>query len=327
MTATVVIPTYNGEDYLRDLLTAVFSQKITEKFDVLIIDSGSTDRTLDIIKDFPKVRLHKIPNSEFGHGKTRNLAAEMANGEFLVYLSQDAVPSHNRWLEFMLEPFMLSDKVFCVFGKQVPRPHCDAVTKREVSGVFNSLGPDHSIMINRKNSLLSGQDTHNYLTFFSDVNSAVRRDYILNKIPYRDVRYSEDQLLGKDVLEQGYLKAYAPKGSVYHSNEYRLKDYYRRKFDEYLGMYDSLGVLPGGGRLAHIKRWLYDSLRDIPFIIKDSDYSLRERLSYLATSWLRNYYRQRASLMVMNARARETGRSRLSLEAQAKKVKNDISSS
>lgn len=319
MKATVIIPAYNGRDYLRSLLVAVFNQKLAEKFEVLIIDSGSTDGTLNIIKDFPKVRLHRIPNSEFGHGKTRNLAAEMAKGEFLVYLSQDAVPSHNRWLEFMLEPFMLSNKVFCVFGKQIPRAHCDAVTKREVSGVFNSLGPDHSIMINRKFSLFSGQYTDEYLTFFSDVNSAVRKDYILKKIPYRDVTYSEDQLLGQDVLEQGYLKAYAPKGSVYHSNEYSLRNYYRRKFDEYLGMYDSLGVLPGGGRLAHIKRWLYDSLRDIPFIIKDNDYSPNEKLRYLATSWLRNYYRQRASLMVMDEQARETGRSRLSLEAQAKK--------
>ena len=136
--ATVFIPTYNGEEYLEQLLTQVFDQ-INVTFEVLIIDSGSKDSTLDIIKRFPKVQLHQIPNSEFGHGKTRNLAARMAKGEFIVYLSQDAVPAHNRWLEFMIEPFYMSPAVAGVVGKQEPRPHCDATTKREVKTVFSNI--------------------------------------------------------------------------------------------------------------------------------------------------------------------------------------------
>ena len=70
--ATVVIPTYNGELYLRRILTALREQKIDGEFEVMVIDSGSTDATLDIVSDYPEVRLHEIKNSEFGHGKTRN---------------------------------------------------------------------------------------------------------------------------------------------------------------------------------------------------------------------------------------------------------------
>lgn len=312
------IPTFNGEDYLEDLLSSVLSQEIPLQYDVLIIDSGSSDSTLDIIKNFPTVKLHEIPNAEFGHGKTRNLAASMSSADYMVYLSQDAVPANNHWLEAMVEPFIINSDVVAVFGKQVPRPHSDAPTKREVSTVFNSLGPEHSIMINRKSSLISQNELWPALTFFSDVNSAVRRDFLVNKLPYRDVQYSEDQLFGVDVLDKGLMKAYSSQGIVMHSNEYALKDYFYRKFDEYLGMYDSLGVLPGGSLAAHIKRWVYDTLKDIPFIIRDADYTYSEKIANLLTSWIRNYYRQKASYIVNSEERRERSRSKLSLEAKSK---------
>jgi rhamnosyltransferase len=310
----VFIPTYNGDEYLHDLLTQVFSQRTDFVFEVIVIDSGSKDRTVQIVEEFPDVILHKIPNSEFGHGKTRNHAARMARGQYMVYLSQDAVPASDKWLDFMVEPFVISDRVYCVFGKQTPRPFADAPTKREVSGVFNSLGPDHSIMLARKNNLVTGEELGNYLTFFSDVNSAVRRDYLLNKIPYRDVPYSEDQLLGSDVLDEGYLKAYAPLGNVWHSNEYSLRDYFYRKFDEYLGMYNTLGILPQGGRLSHAKRWFRDTLTDVVFILSDKDYSLGQKAHNLSTSWLRNYYRQKASLLVTKPVYRDAKSDKYSLE-------------
>ncbi len=318
ITATIAIPTYNGEQYLRELLTAVFSQVFSEPYEVLVIDSGSKDRTLEIIADFPKVRLHSIPNSEFGHGRTRNLAAQMASGEFMVYLSHDAVPSHDRWLEYMLEPFALNDKVACVFGKQIPRAHSDATTKREVSSVFNSLGPDHSISINRKGSLLSGKEYGPFLTFFSDVNSAVRRDFLLHEIPYRDVAYSEDQLLGKDVLFKGYLKAYTPLGSVFHSNEYSLGDYFYRKHDEHMGIFNTLGVLPLPGILPHIRLAATNTFRDFIFTLKDKDYGLKRKLYNIMTCWYRNVGREYGAYLVAQESHRNKIGSKYSLEARVK---------
>ena len=101
--ATIVIPTFNGEEFLIEVIEAIFNQKTTKTYELLIIDSGSTDRTLEIIAKYPKIRLHQIPNKEFGHGRTRNLAVEMANSEFVVFLTQDATPSHDQWLDYLLE--------------------------------------------------------------------------------------------------------------------------------------------------------------------------------------------------------------------------------
>src|SRR5512135_2968500 len=95
---SVVIPIYNGERYLAEVLGAVFSQETGFSFEVVVIDSGSTDRSLDVAGGFP-VRLHRIPNEEFGHGRTRNLGARLAAGRYVVFMSQDATPAHPRWLE------------------------------------------------------------------------------------------------------------------------------------------------------------------------------------------------------------------------------------
>lgn len=318
LNASVVIPTFNGELYLRDLLKQVFAQKVPFSFEVIVIDSGSKDKTLDIISEFPEVKLKNIPNSEFGHGKTRNMAAEMAEGEFIIYLSQDAVPASERWLEFMIEPFLLSEKVVCVFGKQVPRPFCDITTKREVNGVFNSLGPEHSVMINLKNSLVSNKERETFLTFFSDVNSAVRKEFITNTIPYRDVRYSEDQLLGSDILKAGYFKAYSPLGWVWHSNEYKLSEYFYRKHDEYMGMYDVLGVVPSSKVLARIKWCVVNTLRDFKATIKDGDYPLRQKVLNVFESPIRNLLRQYAEHLVSNEKHRKKVGHSKSLEAKRK---------
>lgn len=314
--ATVFIPTYNGEDHLEDLLHMVFSQKLNDPFEVFIIDSGSTDNTLKIIEKFPSVMLHQIPNSEFGHGKTRNLAAHMSNGEFMVYLSQDAVPAHDRWLEFMLEPFSVHKDVFCVFGKQSPRPTTDAPTKRMVKNVFTSLGPDHSIMINRKNSLITGESIGNHLTFLSDVNSAVRRAYLLEKIHYRDVPYAEDQLLGKDALDNNYLKAYAPLGNVVHSNDYGVKEYFYRQHDEAMALFETLGTLPSGSPFLHLKYTLVDSIRDFIFILRDNDYSLKRKVLNTFTSPLRNALRHYVAYLVAKESHRKKVGRKYSLEAK-----------
>jgi rhamnosyltransferase len=116
---TIAIPTFNAQEYLRELLESVFTQKTKRSVEVLVIDSGSSDQTLEILKDYPKVRLHQIPNSEFGHGRTRNLAVELAQGEYILFLTQDATPAHKYWLEAMVEPFVISDKVAAIVGKQI----------------------------------------------------------------------------------------------------------------------------------------------------------------------------------------------------------------
>ncbi len=273
--ATVVIPSFNGDEYIGDVLAAIFSQKTELSYEVLVIDSGSRESTLSIIKSFPKVRLHQIPNKEFGHGKTRNLGASMSNSDYVVYLTDDAVPSHDQWLDYMIEPFSVSDKVGCVFGKQIPRSHCFVTLKREVATVFKSFGDDGSISLQRKSDLTDALSITN--NFMSDVNSAIRKS-AWEKVKFQDVNYAEDQLMGIDMLSAGYLKAYAPLGSVNHSHDYPLVKYFKRKFDEYVGLRKSTGYIAQAGLRELVFGSLKATLQDYRFLFRDKEFTFGEKV-------------------------------------------------
>jgi rhamnosyltransferase len=283
--ATVFIPTYNGEKYIKEILNAVYSQKTDFDYEVLIIDSGSKDKTLDIIKAFKNrhdsLRLHIIDNDEYGHGKTRNLAAHMAKGDIVAYLSHDATPSHNRWLYEMVKPFEINDKIIGVMGKQIPRNWCIPMLKSEINGVFNGFGPDFGTTIFYKDDFVKSQSVYDAVSFYSDANSAARRDYLTGELPYQDVNYAEDQLFGRDIINAGYYKMYAPRASVVHSNDLRLNEYRSRMFDETAGL-RKIGVpVSVPSRKSILRMLVRGVIRDTRNILRDSHYSTKRKIYWL----------------------------------------------
>jgi rhamnosyltransferase len=312
---TVAIPSFNGEEFIGDTLKAVSDQATDLKYEVLVIDSGSNERTLDIIKSFPKVRLHQIPNTEFGHGKTRNQAVSMADSEFVVFLTDDAVPAHDRWLDYMIEPFSINPKVGCVFGKQIPRPHCFVTLKREIHQVFKSFGDDGSISLQRKTDLTDSLGITN--NFMSDVNSAIRKS-TWEKIKFQDVNYAEDQLMGIDMLNAGYIKAYTPLGAVYHSHDYPLNKYFKRKFDEYVGLRKSTGHVAHAGLRELLVGSAKATLQDHLFLVRDKEYSFFEKIHDFFLAPIYNVMLRLAIRKAAHSLSDESIR-RYSLEAEVRK--------
>lgn len=278
--ASVVILTYNGERYLADILGALSVQRLDGAFEVLVLDSGSTDRTLQIVADHPEVRLHQIPNGEFGHGRTRNLAAHLAGGDFVVYLTHDAVPSHDRWLYEMLMPFGLNAKIAAVMGSQIARPWCFPLLKYEIRSVFEGFGPVFGTTLFYDDEFVTSDGLHNAISFYSDVNSAARRSVLVGDVTYRDVSYAEDQLFGRDLIAAGYLKAYAPRASVVHSNDMTLSEYDDRMFEETQGLRE-VGIDVEVPSVVVVVKMM---LRGIPLdtlrILRDSEYGIRRKLLY-----------------------------------------------
>lgn len=300
--ATVVIPTYNGELYLRRILEALRSQKIEGKFEVLVIDSGSTDATLGIVGEYPEVKLHQIKNSEFGHGRTRNLAASLARGTFVAYLTHDAVPDHDGWLRELLAPFSIDDRVKAVMGKQNPRPGCFPLMRYEISSVFAQFGPDFGTTLFYGDDALSAQ--LDAITFYSDVNSATRREFLIETIAYRDVLYAEDQVFGRDLIEAGYWKAYAPRASVEHSNDVTLHEFGLRIFDETVGLRRIGTPIRRLSVAGVIKYTLLTSAHDSMRIQRDRGYSRRRKLYWLVINPLYHARKwasyRRASIVDLN---------------------------
>lgn len=292
---SVFIPVYNGEIYLRDTIASILSQDIPSGYDLelMVTDSGSKDKSVEIAKSFgDKIIFNEIPNTEYGHGKTRQQAVERARGEYVLFITQDATPVDNRWIINMLDPFFVSDKVGCVFGRQVPRPYAVPTIKREVSGVFNSFGAANSVVLHSKSTLIDNANYQDYNYFFSDVNSAVRKD--LNAtIPFRDVKYAEDMALAEDIMNAGYIKAYSPRGAVWHSNEYTAREYYHRKFDEFLGLIRNGDIEITMSLKEQLLGWIKPSIADWKFIKHDREYNKRAKLKYMFISPIYNINEKR----------------------------------
>jgi glycosyltransferase involved in cell wall biosynthesis len=265
---TVAIPVYNGARYLDEVLTAVRAQRTDREAELLIVDSGSGDGSLEIAERHG-ARIHRIPQREFSHGGTRNLAMRLAEGEHVAFLTQDATPAHDGWLAALLEGFEQAGDVALVFGPHDPRPDASHMIKCEMERHFATFGDGASIDVQRLGhsaaEIAAYRRFPGRLTFFSDVNGCVAK-WAWREIPYRSVPYAEDQLLGREMIEAGYAKAYHPLARVIHSHDYPPVAFLRRYFDEFRSLREVLDhvevahpvytPLTIRGLVGHDRRWL-----------------------------------------------------------------------
>lgn len=278
---TVTVLTYDGERYLDRLLTAVEAQDYPGSFDVLVIDSGSTDRTLDIVAAHPAVRVHTIPNEEFGHGRTRDLAARLADGEIVAYLTHDAVPADDTWLRELVLPMADDPRIAAVVGRQAARPGAPPVLKYDIQRVFERMGPETGITVTWDTGRLVDDRQRAAAAFYSDANAAARRDVLTGPVPYRDVDYAEDQVFGRDLLAAGLRKAYAPRALVEHSNDTTLRTFGARIAADLRGLRSIGTEIAPVSRSAAVKQWVKWSTADAAAILLDREYGAAGRLRWL----------------------------------------------
>ena len=216
--------------------------------------------------------MHRIPRGSFSHGATRNLIMELAQGDHVAFLTDDATPAHEGWLQAMLDSFGEADDVALAWGPQLPRADASLAIRSELKRWFaNWETPDGSVHVQRLDRSDEGMAAYRAemwrWQFFSDVNSCVAR-WAWERIPFRAVPISEDQVIGREMIEAGYAKAFNPRAAVLHSHDYPPVEFFRRYFEEWRGMRETLGILhPTSARhgldeLEHLMRadraWLRD---------------------------------------------------------------------
>ena len=238
MDVTIVIPTKNGGELLDRVLKGIYMQETVYQYEVICVDSGSNDETISIIKKYP-CKLYEIPSHEFGHGKTRNFGASKGTGEYIIFITQDALPASRMWLQNFIDAMKSDPEIVGGFGIHYTYPDCNIIDQRDLAQHFKNFGTDNTIFqltdSNRKKYETEEAYRH-FMVFFSDNNSCVRRD-IFEKYPYDDVDFAEDQIWARKMIEMGYKKLYCPFAPVYHSHNYKLTTYFQRYFDEYKGLY------------------------------------------------------------------------------------------
>jgi rhamnosyltransferase len=226
----IALLTYNGDRYLAEVLASIFAQKTRFSYEVIAIDSGSSDRTLEILKNHP-VRVIQIPNREFGHGRTRNFGAQNTLGRYVVFLTQDATPANETWLENLVRPLVEDPRVAGTYSRQMPRPDCNPIESRDIS---IGAGP---LSVVKRVDLQDPLQKDNYETWrsrfisFSNVSSCIRRE-VLDRLPFSEkIVMVEDQEWCKRAIESGHWIVYEATSSVYHSHNHSLRMIYQRHFD------------------------------------------------------------------------------------------------
>jgi glycosyltransferase involved in cell wall biosynthesis len=206
---SIVIRTKNESEYLAEVLRAIFAQDDNEGFEVLVIDSGSTDGTQEVVRTFP-VQLREIPAEQFSFGYALNLGAQLAQGRIIVYLSAHCTPTTHRWLRNLVEPLRSDPGLVATYGRQEPRKGVNPFEEPGLRVAFPADGIKPP------------------LALFSNANCAAWRTVLLIN-PFDETLTSSEDLVWRMQFQPDQI-LYVPEASVYHSHPINLK-YWAQRFE------------------------------------------------------------------------------------------------
>lgn len=210
---SLVIRCFNEAKHIGKLLYGITAQDYEGDWQIVVVDSGSTDRTVEIAEQYP-VELVEIQPEDFSFGRALNLGCRHADGEILVFASAHVYPLYEDWLSSIVKPFE-DERIAAVYGKQRGGPET-CYSERQV---FARWFPEMSV---------KRQET----PFCNNANCAVRRE-IWQKLPYdEELTGLEDLAWAKQVMEMGYRISYAADAVIAHIHEespWQVKNRYMRE--------------------------------------------------------------------------------------------------
>jgi len=218
---SIIVLTKNEAKNIGACLEAVLAQKGAGRFEVVVVDSSSTDETRQIARRYP-VRIEQICAKAFHHARTRNYAAGLASGEILVYLAADACPAGENWLSALVRDFADAN-VGAVYGRHIPKPGSSFEREDALSALY---GTERLVKERSMRERLGYRYYH-----MSTVNAAVRREvWEATRFP-EELKVFEDLGIAKRILEGGWKIVYEPEAAVYHSHEHTTAGLFKRYFD------------------------------------------------------------------------------------------------
>ncbi|MEA9356691.1 glycosyltransferase [Bacteriovorax sp. PP10] len=213
----IIIRTFNEDKHIKKLLEACFSQKTQYSFEVIVVDSGSTDKTLTIVENYPVI-LESIKSSEFTYGRALNIGARKAKADLYVCISAHCYPSDENWLEELIRPFE-NKNIAMVYGRQIG----DDRTKFSEEQIFQQYFPK---------TVSNDQD----VVFSNNANSAFRRECWESVEFDESLPGLEDIDWAKKMSDSGMKIYYSPEACVYHIHEETYAQVYKRYYREALGL-------------------------------------------------------------------------------------------
>ena len=248
---SIILRSYNEGWALRETLPALQAQEY-RNWELIVIDSGSTDGSVEMIRRANPRHFKQIQSSEYNPSRVMNWGMQVASTEYGIFLNADATPQGDNWLRPLVTA--LSDrKTAAVFGRQIPRPDCQAVYACDYDRCFGhfreSAGWDH---------------------FFSMVSSGLRKDIWAQRGFLEKLQYAEDDEYTRWARDQGYRVVYCPGSVVMHSHNYTPQQAYKRSFGDARALAACWPGSPGYFNFfrTRLLGWLSDLRHDARFCFR-----------------------------------------------------------
>lgn len=219
MNVSIVIPTYNAEKNLESCLKNLVISDI--KPNILVIDSSSTDRTIEIAKKYDLDHII-IPQRDFNFGYIREKYRKYKNAEVFIALSQDAYACDKNFVKELIEP-LFKENVVISYARQIPKNIDNPL--ESIPRLFNYPSSSH---------VRSIKDIKKYgvYTFFCSNSAAAYSNDALDSVGgFPEVLLHEDHLIVAKLLQKGLSISYSAEAKIYHSHDYTVKQEFSRYFD------------------------------------------------------------------------------------------------
>ena len=181
---SVIVRSFNEGWALTQTLAALRLQEYTN-WKLIVIDSGSTDGSVEMIRAANPAHFVQIQSKEYNPSRVMNQGMRLARAEFGIFLNADATPQGPSWLRPLVKALQ-DPKVAAVFGRQIPRPDCRAVYAHDYARCF---GP--------------ARESARWPHYFSMVSSGIRKDIWAKRGFLGSLQYSEDDEYTRWCRSQG----------------------------------------------------------------------------------------------------------------------------
>ncbi|PKN80900.1 MAG: glycosyltransferase [Candidatus Cloacimonetes bacterium HGW-Cloacimonetes-1] len=206
---SIIIRSKNEMPWLKYTLL-MLSKQSKQNFEVIAVDSGSTDGSWEFLQEYNPAVLYQIAPEDYIPGKVLNEAIRHAKGNIIVFNNADCIPQSRDWLKHLVRP-LLADNTAATFCRQIPRLNAHPLVQKDYERAFGD-----------------GSIHKTWRHFFSLASSAVKRDLIVQHPFNEDIRYSEDIEWSWRMKQQGLQIKYVPEAIVEHSHNYNVSGLAKR---------------------------------------------------------------------------------------------------
>ncbi len=221
-TVSIVVPTYNGGRELPDLLEAL-SRQTGVQLELVIVDSGSADDTV-ALANAAGAKVVLIPQADFSHSYSRMTGANAASGEYLLFMTQDAIPDREDWVLRMLQPCLVSGAA-AVSCYETPKADADLLARITVWNWKNVMSGGADKLTRQPED--TSYDSLRRCAQLSDNACLVKRSIFMELGGHRGA-YAEDLDLGLRLLEAGHSLGILSSVCVIHSHNRTPMYHYKR---------------------------------------------------------------------------------------------------